>query len=305
MFSKKTYPLYAAGSLLLAVLTVSFFLRESIFGQNRAPASAVGATLETDDKDDATSNPNFRKAAGANSQLKNNLKWTFGGRAQTGWYLYVPLIQHLIKTEAAPESEKFAAALAVWQRKSGLAATGILETETLDRMVKYWQSRRLNSSVYPESNEVLSAPITDFYDPTRSPELLKVRHDAYAAYKKMVAAALADKSLNLKSETKFLKIISAFRSREYQEQLRRQSPNSGRAGLAVNSPHFTGRALDIYVGGEPVSTRDANRAAQIETPVYKWLVKNAERFGFVPYYYEPWHWEYVPQNVKAEDSASR
>ncbi|MCA1593525.1 MAG: M15 family metallopeptidase, partial [Acidobacteria bacterium] len=92
---------------------------------------------------------------------------------------------------------------------------------------------------------------------------------------------------------KYLKIVSSFRSREYQEHLRRQSPNSGRAGLAVNSPHFTGRALDLYVGGEPVETKDANRALQVQTRVYKWLVRNADKFGFRPYYYEPWHWEYV------------
>ena len=90
-----------------------------------------------------------------------------------------------------------------------------------------------------------------------------------------------------------MKIISAFRSREYQEKLRRESPNSGSAGLAVNSPHFTGRALDLYVGGEPVDTRDSNRAVQVETRVYQWLVRNADRFGFRPYCYEPWHWEYV------------
>ncbi len=75
--------------------------------------------------------------------------------------------------------------------------------------------------------------------------------------------------------------------------LRRQSPNAGRAGLAVNSPHFTGRALDLYVGGQPVETRDDNRAVQVQTPVYQWLVRNAARFGFRPYFYEPWHWEYV------------
>jgi LAS superfamily LD-carboxypeptidase LdcB len=117
----------------------------------------------------------------------------------------------------------------------------------------------------------------------------------------MIAAAVAEPSLGLKGtaagelapEEKYLKIVSSFRSREYQEDLRRQSPNSGRAGLAVNSPHFTGRALDLYVGGEPVETKDANRAAQVQTKVYLWLVKNADRFGFKPYYYEPWHWEYV------------
>jgi LAS superfamily LD-carboxypeptidase LdcB len=117
----------------------------------------------------------------------------------------------------------------------------------------------------------------------------------------MVAAAIADPTLNLAhtpdgelaATEKFLKILSAFRSREYQDQLRRQSPGAGSAGLAVNSPHFTGRALDLYVGGDPVDTKDSNRAIQVKTPVYQWLVRNAERFGFRPYFYEPWHWEYV------------
>jgi LAS superfamily LD-carboxypeptidase LdcB len=122
----------------------------------------------------------------------------------------------------------------------------------------------------------------------------------------MVAAATKDKTLNLRltgtgelaPEEKFLKIVSSFRSREYQEKLRRESPLSGSAGLATNSPHFTGRALDIYVGGEPTTTKDFNRAAQIQTPVYKWLVKNAERFGFYTYFYEPWHWEYIPEPLR-------
>jgi LAS superfamily LD-carboxypeptidase LdcB len=47
------------------------------------------------------------------------------------------------------------------------------------------------------------------------------------------------------------------------------------------------------VGGDPVETKDPNRALQVQTRVYQWLVRNAERFGFRPYYYEPWHWEYV------------
>jgi D-alanyl-D-alanine carboxypeptidase len=117
----------------------------------------------------------------------------------------------------------------------------------------------------------------------------------------MIAAAIADSSLNLSNtgrdtlaaKEKYFKIISSFRSREYQEELRRRSPNAGSAGLAVNSPHFTGRALDIYVGGSPVDTKDSNRAIQVNTPAYRWLVRNAERFGFRPYFYEPWHWEYV------------
>jgi LAS superfamily LD-carboxypeptidase LdcB len=117
----------------------------------------------------------------------------------------------------------------------------------------------------------------------------------------MLAAAIADPALHLAHTSadelapgeKFFKIVSAFRSREYQQHLRQQSPNAGSAGLAVNSPHFTGRALDLYVGGDPVDTKDSNRAIQVNTPVYQWLVRNAARFGFRPYFYEPWHWEYV------------
>ena len=107
------------------------------------------------------------------------------------------------------------------------------------------------------------------------------------------SASITQRRAELAPAEKYLKIVSAFRSREYQEQLRRQSPNAGSAGLAVNSPHFTGRALDLYVGGEPVDSKDSNRAVQVSTPVYRWLVQNARRFGFRPYFYEPWHWEYV------------
>lgn len=237
-----------------------------------------------------------------NVRLRDSLRWTFGAKAQRGWFLYVPLIQQTLDVSANSDTPDFARSVAVWQQKSGLVPTGIIDVETLNRMVENWQIHRLNSSRYASENELMSAPISDFYDPTRDIELLKVERETYAAYKRMAAAAAKDLRLRttasgeLAPEEKFLKIVSAFRSREYQAKLRAASPRSGRAALAVNSPHFTGHALDIYVGGEPVKTEDYNRAVQIQTPAYKWLVKNAARFGFYPYYYEPWHWEYVPAN---------
>jgi len=167
--------------------------------------------------------------------------------------------------------------------------------------VTAWQSNRLKDKTPATPAQLLTAPPSDFYDPTRLEELRQVEKNTYAAYKQMLAAAIADPSLKLQhtsatelaADEKFFKIVSSFRSREYQEKLRRESPNAGSAGLAVNSPHFTGRALDLYVGGDPVDTKDANRAIQVRTPAYQWLVRNAERFGFQPYFYEPWHWEYV------------
>lgn len=249
----------------------------------------------------------LRAAAAENSRLQYTVAWAFGGKSQRGWFLYAPLIQQTVGAKqydaASPD---FARALLDWQTRFGLAPNATLDDKTLYKLVEFWQARRLKNSDYPSPDKLLTAPIADFYDPTRAPDLLKVERETYAAYKRMVAAAAKDKSLNLKltrtgelaPEEKFLKIVSAFRSREYQEKLRRESPNSGRAGLATNSPHFTGRALDIYVGGEPVTTKDFNRAAQIQTPAYKWLVKNAERFGFCNYFYEPWHWEYIPEHLR-------
>jgi hypothetical protein len=243
----------------------------------------------------------FVVAASRNSVLRTELNWTFGGKQQRGWYLYTPLINQLLAGEYDTASDAFASALSHWQGKSGLAPRGVLDEESLYAMVSEWQSRRLKGYGYARPDELMTAPASDFYDPSRPDELRQVERETYAAYKSMVAAAAGDPALHLTLGTggelspaeKYLKIVSSFRSREYQERLRKQSPNAGRAGLATNSPHFTGRALDLYVGGEPVETNDSNRALQVQTPVYRWLVRNAERFGFRPYYYEPWHWEYT------------
>jgi hypothetical protein len=240
-------------------------------------------------------------AAARNAALSTELNWTFGSKEQHGWYLYTSLIKRWIDTRDDAGSKGFAAALARWQQKSGLKPSGVLDDESLYAMVAQWQAIRIKDRTPALPEVLLTAPTSDYFDPARVEELRQVERATYAAYKRMVAAALADRSLNLAqgpkgqlaANEKFLKIISSFRSREYQEKLRRESPQAGTAGLAINSPHFTGRALDLYVGGEAVSTNDRNRAIQVQTPVYRWLVKNAERFGFRPYFYEPWHWEYV------------
>jgi len=316
MLKEKTYLLlFAAGAIFCTVILAVGFVQLNASGQNSSVSPAantpVAKTPQTE-RERIVVNKTVSAAAiipvtatAKNVEFKRTLEWDFGAKRQSGWYLYAPLIGHTIGTKADGETPEFARAVAVWQRKFGLSPTGTIDRETLYRMIEFWQSRRLNSSVYPAPEDLLTAPITDFYDPNRDVELLKVERETYKAYKKMVAAAAielklkTDKNGELSADEKFLRIISAFRSREYQAKLRAASPQSGRAGLAVNSPHFTGRTLDIYVGGEPTITKDFNRAVQVQTPVYKWLVKNASRFGFYPYFYEPWHWEYVPQNMKS------
>ena len=291
---------------LAVLLSVASFEARSGRGQSQSPKAdsrAKPTVLVRDPRNAVAENvsSNLAAAAERNAALQNELVWTFGGKQQRGWYLYDSLINRSLNNQTDASSSGFAAALASWQKKVGLNPGGVLDEESLNRMISEWQKDRLKDHSYAQPDQLVTAPAEDFYDPARVVELRQVERETYAAYKRMLAAAIADPSLNLAHTAnvelapneKYFKIVSAFRSREYQDQLRRQSPNAGSAGLAVNSPHFTGRALDFYVGGDPVDTKDSNRAIQVKTPVYQWLVRNAERFGFRPYFFEPWHWEYV------------
>jgi zinc D-Ala-D-Ala carboxypeptidase len=275
-------------NLKLQIAVIVTALAVAVSAQSPRPVRKTSAV----NRSSVATNSAFTTAATANVTLRNDLTWTFGGKQQRGWYLYDLLIGKTLNTKHDPITSDFAASIASWQKRRGIRADGILDEDALMAMVSQWQGNRLKNRAEATPDQLLTAPPSDFYDPSRAPELRQVERNTYAAYKEMLAAAIDD--LKLAHTSSYLKIISSFRSREYQENLRRKSPNAGSAGLAVNnSPHFTGRALDLYVGGDPVDTKDANRAIQVNTPAYRWLVQNAERFGFRPYFYEPWHWEYV------------
>ena len=301
MKNAKVHVLLVLILLVAVVTTVSFSASSSSQSRRAKDAPSTTPTTRVTSKTTATSSSAFATAAIENASLKNELSWTFGGKQQRGWYLYDLLIGKTLDSSHDSDTSDFAAAVARWQKRSGLGANGVFDENSLMRMISQWQSNRLKTRGVADASQLLVGPPADFYDPGRAEELRQVERNTYAAYKQMVAAAIADPSLNLAHTSrdelapkeKYFKIVSAFRSPTYQDELRRKSPNSGTAGLAVNSPHFTGRALDLYVGGDPVDTRDANRAIQVNTPAYRWLVRNAERFGFRPYFYEPWHWEYV------------
>jgi len=320
MLSSKSIPLRVLFFLVCALLVIA--LKTTAHNiQNRKERSQVAEPAQAENPSNivrlsaeakpatgpakSLGNAVFDSAAISNTQLGNSLEWNFGGKQQHGWNLYTFLIGELIGAESSGTPLEFATQLSLWQRKTGIEATGVLDRETWSQMIGVFQSRRLNSHTYPSQADLVTIPVSDCYDPTRAEELRAAERGTFAAYKRMVAAAAADAAVGLRvgpdgqlePNEKYLKIVSAYRSREHQELLRKQSPSSGRAGLAVNSPHFTGRALDLYVGGEPVSTKDENRAIQTQTAAYKWLVKNAARFGFRPYFYEPWHWEYVGTTV--------
>ena len=275
-------------NLKLQIAVIVTALTVAVSAQSPRPVRKTSAVSTSGVATSST----FAAAATTNVTLRNDLTWTFGGKQQRGWYLYDLLIGKTLNTIHDPITPDFAASVATWQKRRGIRADGILDQDALMALVSHWQGNRLKNRAFATPDQLLTAPPSDFYDPSRADELRQVERNTYAAYKEMIAAARDD--LKLTPAGRYLKIISSFRSREYQENLRRKSPNAGSAGLAVkNSPHFTGRALDLYVGGDPVDTKDANRAIQVNTPAYRWLVQNAERFGFRPYFYEPWHWEYV------------
>jgi hypothetical protein len=284
---------------LAAGASVVAFVPGNSRGQSRtkreAPVKPTVLTSTTKPKAASTNSA----AAAQNQVLRGELGWTFGGKQQRGWYLYDELLAKTLDTKHAPTTDDFAEAVTKWQKKRGLGSSGMLDQNSWMAMVSLWQGNRLRDRTSATPDQLVTASPSDCYDPSRAVELRQVERATYEAYRKMLAAAIADLKLahtpsgELAPNEKYLKIISAFRSREYQDELRRKSPNSGSAGLAVNSPHFTGKALDLYVGGDPVDTKDANRAIQVNTPAYKWLVRNADKFGFRPYFYEPWHWEYV------------
>jgi len=299
-------------SVLIVLAGVSVMTERNGRGQSQQPSNEPSAPKKTEtlvkptvlatERPVTTTVPSaFLEAAAQNTSLRSDLIWTFGKKEQHGWYLYDLLIGETLKIQRDASTTDFAGTIASWQRQKGLVPNGVLDEDSWMALVGQWQNDRLKDKTPATPEQLLIAPSSDFYDPARLEELRQVEKTTYAAYRQMIAAAIADPTLRLARTSpkelapseKFFKIVSSFRSREYQEKLRRESPNAGSAGLATNSPHFTGKALDLYVGGDPVDTKDANRAIQVNTPAYKWLVRNAARFGFRPYFYEPWHWEYV------------
>ena len=180
-------------------------------GQATLPDLRVGPRNETNL---ATPQSNrFADAAARNATLRNDLSWTFGGKQQRGWYLYDSLLTKTLNTSSDATTADFATAVAAWQKRRGLTANGVLDEKPLMAIVSQWQSNRLKSRTPADPSQLMTAPPADFYDTGRAAELRQDEHNSYDAYKEMVAAAMADRSLNLKSTDRFLKIISSYRSR--------------------------------------------------------------------------------------------
>lgn len=230
------------------------------------------------------------------------MEWSPFGASEWGWDTYLPLIQQELGTDCAPGSPRFARALAEFQYARGLPATGWFDAATFQVFRGVWQERRpfimgrVRQEPCPDPPPLyqLGYLVESEEHADRLTRLL--RRDVLDAYRELVAAARAEVP-EIAANPELLQIFSGFRDPEADAARCAQSGNCDGLRRAVCSPHRTGTAVDLYVGhvvGLGVdNTSPASRQHMSRTATYRWLVKNAGRFGFTPYAFEPWHWEWI------------
>jgi D-alanyl-D-alanine carboxypeptidase len=230
-----------------------------------------------------------------------SLEWSPFGATEWGWETYLPLIQQELRTHCGAGTPVFASKLASFQQDHGLLATGIFDTAVFDVFKGVWQERRPFVMARVRGQCPDPPPISQLGYLVESEEHADrltrlLRRDVLQAYRQMVAAARTEVP-EVAEDSELLQIFSGFRDPEADAARCAQQGNCDGLRRAACSPHRTGAAVDLYVGRivglgvdstDPVSRRHMTKGA-----AYRWLVANAGRFGFVPYVYEPWHWEYV------------
>lgn len=239
----------------------------------------------------------FSHAAFENAKSLHSLNWAPFRRAERGWETYAALIASEIGTRCGPTTPGFASALSRWQRARGLTPTGQLDAETFGFMKGVWQEERpfvrRTGGCPPPPNEatLVSGRDGEGYGGKH----VQLAPGAFAAYRRMVRDA--KQVPEIRADPRYLQIFSAYRSPSYDAARCARDGNCNGIVRAKCSPHRTGKAMDLYVGQAPGygpdSTADPNRLVMSKSPAYRWLVANAHRYGFVPYAFEPWHWEWI------------
>jgi D-alanyl-D-alanine carboxypeptidase len=246
--------------------------------------------------------PAFASAARYNAASSLDLPVSLFGRAEMGWRVYAPLAAETVGTTCAPDSEGFSAAVARWQGSHGLSPDGAVTSATLLTLKGVWQEQRpfvmmrlTGVCPAPPDEAVLwaLAPTEAFYG-----KPVQLLPPAAAALRRMVTAARADLP-TLARDPDLFAVFSGYRSPGSDAARCAAEHNCQGLVRAACSAHRTGLAADLDVGFAPGftadSSDDANRLYQTQGLSYQWLVRNAGRFGFVNYAFEPWHWEWAGQ----------
>lgn len=231
------------------------------------------------------------------------LHWAPFGVAETGWDAYAPAIAQEIQTACGPATAGFAAALAVWQEAHDLPAAGIVDPQTIEAMRIVWMLRRPFVRATRGGDCPPAEPESSLATATAKEghwgKLVKLRPGTLAAYRSLRAAALREVP-EVAQNPALLRLISGYRVPD-SDPTGFESGGRGTPARASCSAHRTGLAVDLNLGSvrgaDPTSSTDANRSYQAATPAHRWLVRNAGRFGYVAYPYEPWHWEWTGEAV--------
>jgi LAS superfamily LD-carboxypeptidase LdcB len=244
--------------------------------------------------------PLYASAAQYNAAAETGLLIAPFGRNEMGWQIYAPLAAATLPTSCPAGSEGFARALALWQTQHGLPGSGALTADTLQTFKGVWQERRpflmlrLRNICPPPPPDADLETLTEAE--SYGGKTVQLRRGAAEAYRRMVEAARRDDPA-IAADPALLTVFSGYRSPDYDAARCAIENNCQGLVRAACSAHRTGLTLDIDVGAEPGftldSSADSNRLVQTQGPAYRWLVKNAGRFGFVNYAFEPWHWEWT------------
>ena len=237
-------------------------------------------------------------AAAENARTLTSMPITAFHRPETGWAVYETMIAHEIGTECPANTPGFAAALAHWQGANHLGASGTMDDSTFKALKLAWDRRRpwamISRHQCPDAADehalVRTGPAESYDGKT-----ILLRPDAVAAFRRMADAAQRAGLIAPKSG--LFVIFSGYRGIDFDAARCAKENNCLSGARATCSAHRTGLALDINLGAAPGfrldSSADQNRLFLSRTKLYRWMVKNAGRFGFVNYAFEPWHWEFA------------
>lgn len=243
-------------------------------------------------------------SAQQNAVSRRNLLWSPFGREEYGWETYAPRIAQTIGTLCPSDTPGFAQALARWQEARRLPADGALKPEVFDLMKVEWNRERpylavRGEGICPDAPTEARLAVAQPHEGYKG-KIVMMRPAVLQSLRRMQAAARAEIP-ELARDPEMLTVFSAYRSPDSDAERCAREGNCDGVRRARCSAHRTGLVVDLVVGqapGYPVdSTADPNRLAMSQTTAYRWLVRNAGRFGFVNYPFEPWHWEYVGESI--------
>ena len=234
----------------------------------------------------------------ANAQSLTDLDWTPFNHPERGWETYLPFVAREIGAPSIPSSAAFTRAMRRWQAAHARPETGVFTPGDFAVMKAEQLQRRpfirlRATGVCPDAPDEATLVSSTPEQSWRGRPLL-MRRGTFQAWRAMVAAARREVPA-LQYEPDALKVFSAYRSPAYDAQRCATEGNCDGVRRAQCSSHRTGLTLDLVLDGRPPvdSTADADRLRLSRSLAYRWLVNNADRFGFVNYLYEPWHWEWT------------